>query len=108
MFLKSDYSNSITANQMPVLGMLGSQKAEASTFRCQPLSGSEGRIWPAPGERGAEWPSIRTVQRQPRRASSTQILCLIRGRANGEETVHKKRGLINISPPDAEEEEGVM
>lgn len=107
MFLKSDYSNSITANQMLVLRTLGSQKAEASSFRCQPLSSSEGKIWPAPGERGAEWPSIRTLQRKARRAPSTQILCLIRG-ANGEETVHKEGGRINISPPDAEEEEGVM
>lgn len=108
MFLKSDYSNSIKANQMLVLRTLGSQKAEASSFRCQPLSGSEGKIWPTPGERRAEWPSIRTLQQKARRAPSTQILCLIRGRANGEETIHKERGLINISPPDAAEEEGVM
>lgn len=91
--MESDYSNSITPNQILLLGH--AERTESSVPDSPHAdAGLRGAVKEKYGrplvskERTAEWPSITTLRRKAIRAPSAQTLCLIRGRADWEETVH--------------------
>lgn len=111
MFLESDYCNSITSNQILLVGP--AERTQSSSpdrpHADVRLRGTLKEKYGRPlvsKECIAEWPSITTLRREAIHAPSAQTPCLIRGRVDWKETVHKEKGLINIFPVDEQSHAG--